>query len=263
MKIRLNLIESRLRVLIEEWMIPFNSEGFQQKLAHLLVESMLEHIRNDGSAQPVAPYQYTIQLHPEIIDELRGSEIMARLPQALEESARDGGMVFLRRPVLRFEPEPSFAHDEIHVHAQTEQVSLGNTAALSLKKITEASEAAGNVVISAFLIMKDDKIFPLNRPVTNMGRRNDNQLVVDDPRVSRVHAQIRLSRGKFVIFDLNSSGGTSVNGQRIHQHALKPGDVISLAGIALIYGEEPKPGEGVSDTTRISGPDLPPFEIGE
>jgi hypothetical protein len=263
MKIRLNLIESRLRILIEEWMVPFNSEGFQQKLAHQLVESMLEHIHTDGNGQSIAPYQYTIQLHPEIVDELRGTEIMTRLPQALEEAARSGGMVFLRRPVLRFEPKPAFEHEEIAVHAQTEQSTLGNTAALSLKKVTEISEEARNLSVSAFLIMKDDKIFPLNRPVTNMGRRNDNQLVVDDPRVSRVHAQIRLSRGKFVIFDLNSSGGTSVNGQRVHQHALKPGDVISLAGISLIYGEEPKKEDGVSDTTRVPVPDPPPFDLGE
>jgi pSer/pThr/pTyr-binding forkhead associated (FHA) protein len=59
-----------------------------------------------------------------------------------------------------------------------------------------------------------------------------------DPRVSRAHAQIRAIRGQYVLFDLNSTGGTMVNGRRVHQCALKPGDVISLSGVPLIYGEE-------------------------
>jgi pSer/pThr/pTyr-binding forkhead associated (FHA) protein len=41
-----------------------------------------------------------------------------------------------------------------------------------------------------------------------------------------------------VLFDLNSTGGTYVNGQRIYQHALKAGDVISLSGVPVIYGED-------------------------
>jgi pSer/pThr/pTyr-binding forkhead associated (FHA) protein len=260
MKIRLNLIESRLRVLIEEWIVPFQTDGFQSKLAHQLVESMQEHIQTDNLGQAVAPYQYTIQLHPELVDELRGSDILEHLPEALEESARLGGMVFLRRPILRLQPDPALTLEDIHVLAQSEQASPGNTAALSLKKKSEEPDDLAKLTVSAYLIVNGEKIFTLNRSATNIGRRSDNHLVINDPRVSRVHAQIRLSRGQFVIFDLNSSGGTSINGQRVHQHVLKPGDVISLSGIALIYGEEPKPGEGSSDTTRIATSDPPPSE---
>jgi pSer/pThr/pTyr-binding forkhead associated (FHA) protein len=74
--------------------------------------------------------------------------------------------------------------------------------------------------------------------VINIGRRPDNQLVVDDPRVSRVHSQLRAIKGRFVIFDLDSTGGTYVNSQRINQYTLYPGDVISLAGYPLVYGQD-------------------------
>jgi pSer/pThr/pTyr-binding forkhead associated (FHA) protein len=66
----------------------------------------------------------------------------------------------------------------------------------------------------------------------------DNQLVIDDPRVSRLHALLRAVHGQHILCDLNSSGGTFINGQRITQQALRPGDVISLAGFTLIYGED-------------------------
>ncbi len=56
--------------------------------------------------------------------------------------------------------------------------------------------------------------------------------------VSRAHAQLRLVKDHFVLFDLNSSGGTFVNGERTNQSVLYPGDVISLAGITLIFGQD-------------------------
>jgi pSer/pThr/pTyr-binding forkhead associated (FHA) protein len=95
--------------------------------------------------------------------------------------------------------------------------------------------------INAFLIINGNEIFSLKPGVTNLGRRADNQIIIQDPRVSRQHAQLRSVRNHFVLFDLSSSGGTYVNGQRISQIALKPGDVISLAGVTLIYGEDSPP----------------------
>ena len=96
----------------------------------------------------------------------------------------------------------------------------------------------------AFLIVDGVRIFPLESVVINIGRREDNHLVIDDPRISRLHAQLRLVRGQFVIFDLDSTGGTFVNGQRIRQQTLRAGDVISLAGVPLVFGQEtPEPGD--------------------
>ncbi len=56
--------------------------------------------------------------------------------------------------------------------------------------------------------------------------------------MSRQHAQIRAISGAYHFFDLGSSGGSKINGRRVQRAALLAGDVISLAGISLIYGEE-------------------------
>jgi pSer/pThr/pTyr-binding forkhead associated (FHA) protein len=90
----------------------------------------------------------------------------------------------------------------------------------------------------AFFIVNGTEVFPLDRPVLNIGRRPDNQLVIDDPRVSRVHAQLRAIRGRYVIFDLDSTGGTFVNNQPVRQSVLYTGDVVSLAGVPLVFGQE-------------------------
>jgi len=66
----------------------------------------------------------------------------------------------------------------------------------------------------------------------------DNQVIIDDPRVSRAHVQLRVTKGRFAIFDLNSTGGTFINGQRTEKSILYPGDVISLAGVTMIFGQD-------------------------
>ncbi|MDH5508273.1 MAG: FHA domain-containing protein [Anaerolineae bacterium] len=89
----------------------------------------------------------------------------------------------------------------------------------------------------AFLII-EKQVFPLNRPVTSIGRRLNNHLVVDDGRVSRLHAQIRIIKGVYYLVDLNSTGGTFVNGQKIDQTNLYSGDTISLAGFPMMFVQD-------------------------
>jgi len=87
----------------------------------------------------------------------------------------------------------------------------------------------------AFLVIDGTKIFPLEQDVINIGRRIENHVIIDDPRISRYHAQLRVVNGRFILFDLNSTGGTFINGQRIEQSVVYSGDVISLAGVEVIF----------------------------
>lgn len=93
----------------------------------------------------------------------------------------------------------------------------------------------------AFLIVDGMKLFPLNRTVITIGRRFENTLVLNDPRISRIHAQLRAFNGRFVLFDLKSRGGTFLNGKRIEQTVVYDGDVISLAGVELIFRQNNPP----------------------
>jgi pSer/pThr/pTyr-binding forkhead associated (FHA) protein len=109
---------------------------------------------------------------------------------------------------------------------------------------------------------------PLTQPILSLGRRLDNHIVLDDPRVSRAHAQLRLRFGRYVLYDLGSTGGTFVNGQRVQECVLRPGDVISLAGVPIIYGEDEAPlGPPAGDVppSAPSRPDVPtlPFDTSQ
>lgn len=48
-----------------------------------------------------------------------------------------------------------------------------------------------------------------------IGRATDNDVVVDDPHVSRYHAELRREEGAWTLFDLNTANGTIVEGRRV------------------------------------------------
>ena len=60
-------------------------------------------------------------------------------------------------------------------------------------------------------------------------------MVIDDQRISRMHAQIRLINDQFFIVELNSTGGTFVNGNKVFQTDLYSSDEISLAGVPITF----------------------------
>jgi pSer/pThr/pTyr-binding forkhead associated (FHA) protein len=86
----------------------------------------------------------------------------------------------------------------------------------------------------AFLIL-ENKVFPVRPSTTTIGRRLSNHLVLSDMRISRLHAQIQVIDNQYFIFDLNSTGGTFVNGERVVEAPLFSGDQISLAGYPLTF----------------------------
>jgi len=91
---------------------------------------------------------------------------------------------------------------------------------------------------SAFIILWNEETYRLSKKVTNIGRSVENDLIVDNLKVSRVHAQIRKMKNSFLLIDNNSVGGTKVNGNVIKQHRLSNGDVVEIADIPLIFSYE-------------------------
>jgi pSer/pThr/pTyr-binding forkhead associated (FHA) protein len=71
-------------------------------------------------------------------------------------------------------------------------------------------------------------------PVT-IGREPTNQIVVDDPEVSREHAAVLPVGRDHILEDRGSANGTFVNGARVERRILKHGDVIALGRFNLRY----------------------------
>ena len=77
----------------------------------------------------------------------------------------------------------------------------------------------------------------IDRPVLRIGRDRSNDLSLDDPDTSRNHAEVVLREGVHHIRDLDSTNGTFVNGVRVSEAKLRPGDQIIMGDTILFYEE--------------------------
>lgn len=78
---------------------------------------------------------------------------------------------------------------------------------------------------------------PLTQAVTVIGRDHQHcNMVFGDELLSRRHCSVvRVADDEYVLLDMNSSNGVVVNGSRIHQHTLRPGDRVELGGVLLSF----------------------------
>ncbi|HUA63780.1 MAG TPA: FHA domain-containing protein [Verrucomicrobiae bacterium] len=76
---------------------------------------------------------------------------------------------------------------------------------------------------------------PLDAALTTIGRRADNDIVIESPKASRFHARIERTAAGFAVEDLNSDNGTWIGQERISRHVLADGDTIRIGGARLIY----------------------------
>ena len=70
--------------------------------------------------------------------------------------------------------------------------------------------------------------------ILSIGRDTNNEIILNDNFVSRRHAHLMISdNGQVLIKDLGSSNGTFVNGNKITETSLKPGDTVKCAAVFL------------------------------
>jgi hypothetical protein len=248
-KAKLDQLEIRLQTLIEGSAARiFPDSASQEALAHCLVRAMRERIRTGEDGQILAPNLYTISVHPEQIKKLNEStKLHEELARTIEKVGREAGFTFLDTTRIEIQGDDSVPYQEVDITARIHLKELAKTADIS------GDIEAGDLTIpeNAFLIVDGTHIYNLTSPVVNLGRRPDNHLVINDTRVSRLHAQLRVIDGRYVVFDLDSTGGTFVNDQRIHQSIIFPGDVISLGGVPLVFGQDES---GICETQQYIPP---------
>ena len=97
----------------------------------------------------------------------------------------------------------------------------------------EQARAAGLVREQVTLYVSGQP-FRVTQKVTTMGRSRDCDVVVPDPNVSRVHAEVRHEGLEYVLVDLGSTNGVEVNGRRVLRHNLHDGDRLSLGGAEVV-----------------------------
>lgn len=236
---QLHRLEARLQRLIEEGTARlFSTHDTKAVLASQLIEAMQAEVQFAGGDMLQAPGTYTILAHPEHASGLRANaSLLDELAGALRHAAAESGIAMAGELVLHVAPQDGLAEGEFRVRAAGVGESLSTTQSLDADATATGAEV--QIPLGAFLIVAGSEVVPLTHAIINIGRKNDNQLVIEHPQVSRRHAQLRAIGGHYHFFDLGSTGGTRINGAEARSAILLAGDVIQLAGVVpLIYGQD-------------------------
>ena len=98
------------------------------------------------------------------------------------------------------------------------------------------------------VLMFKDKVLSLH-PIEDgttvtIGRHRSNDIVVDNPIVSGLHAHVDRQGNKILLTDLQSKNGTFQNGQRVSQSELHHNDIITIGKHTIIVDTQDEPPDG-------------------
>ncbi len=258
--------ESRLKVAIRGWieesLAPLLREGgvSVDTAVEQFLNELSELTRVDSEGFAYAPDQYTLSVHPAAMVGVGQtiSHVHSALSRSFEQLLADVGYKLTRRLHITLATDPTLKEGSMHVIAWHSGDPLNVTRDLDPDKVGET----GVPPEGAFLMVAGQRHMALNQPEVRIGRLRENDLVLEDPHISRRHALVRLENSRYVLYDLKSTGGTKVNDVDISSHTLRPGDVIRVANIEIVYGEEPgRPPEEAPEYTPPQAPEAPEDDV--
>jgi DNA-binding CsgD family transcriptional regulator len=98
-------------------------------------------------------------------------------------------------------------------------------------------------------------VIRIDQDIATLGRRTDNAYVISDPRISRVHAEIRKEAGAVIVTDLGSSAGTKVNGNEISgPTVVNHGDKVSFGPVTAVFEDPAAASKGEEETQVLEVP---------
>lgn len=194
----------------------------------------------------IVPSVYHAYLNPEDFKSFESihRELEKEMGIYLLELAQERGFTLLQHPVVAVVPDQST--DRHTVRIEVEMVAPAQSrspqgvahAATQVMASRDGQRAAQPHVRTELFVRlpEGERRLALTGALISIGRGLSNDLVLDDPRVSRHHAQIWGQSQRFAIADQGSTNGTYVNGVPVSsEHPLHPGDVISLGGLELEF----------------------------
>ena len=208
-----------------------------EEFAHLFAKEAIGAARVDSNGREFAPDQFTLSVNPEGLRQIGQlpDDLQMDISRDFRQALQDAGFLFAREVHFTLSTDPTLPQDGVRV------IGWHSSNPLDIQgEITPIEEYdTDRPPAGAFLVVEGRRHFQLSTPLITIGRRLDNDLVIDDPRVSRQHLRLLANRGKFILHDLNSTAGTYVNGVKVKDHSLQPGDLITVATVELIYGIDP------------------------
>jgi hypothetical protein len=246
-------LENKIAGLVEgTFSRAFRSEVRPVEIARKLAREMEEH-KSFSVSRTYAPNEYRVFLSPRDRERFAGYEaaLTAELAGYLLEHARRERLTLLSRPMIDFETDDRLGLGEFGIQTRVAQpedepVSVapeaqsGRTMVYSTAdRVSEPLEERGRARAETALLLIDGKRVVISPGGATLGRGRSSDVVLNDPNISRQHAEIRPRGGSWVITDLGSTNGSQLNGHRLEgSEVLRPGDEIELGASMMTFSVE-------------------------
>jgi hypothetical protein len=242
---KLSRLEAQLERLIEGAFAQLFSKSIRPQDIALQLSRAMENSLQSGDEsepRPIAPDDYVIRMNPDVHEHLlkRQPALASILSQHMVLLAMHAGYRLNHSPLIRVIADADLAPSELFVHAN--HIDQHKSATAVMERIDLPPEVQ-TPPPNAQIIVNGQQVIPLTETLVNIGRSRENHIVLNDPHVSRHHAQLRLRFGSYTLFDTSSQSGTLVNDVNIREHRLQPGDVIQIGKTRLVYFEDQYPAD--------------------
>jgi hypothetical protein len=201
-------------------------EPFRRSLEHNMAEFISDLATERGYALVARP---KVLLKPDGTAPKRGIEVTAHVSDPPATTNLGNAPKVQGRPETEEEDEQVFPRTHAMPVMSKNRVKGGRPASTVAQPRAALRPVEGDMAGRDFLLTKT---------LISVGRGLDNDLVIDDQRVSRHHAQITFRYGHYLLRDQRSTNGSFVNDQSIETVVLAPGDRVSFGGFELVFQQE-------------------------
>ena len=197
------------------------------------------------------PNEYRVFLSPRDRERFASYEeaLADELAGYLLEHARRERLALISRPVIEFETDDRLGLGEFGIQTRVVQPDQeqpaheeqsGRTMIYSTAgRVAEPLEERARARQETALLLVDGKRMVIGSDGATIGRSRQCDIVLEDPNISRQHAEIRPRGGSWVVSDLGSTNGVCLNGRRIEApEVVRPGDEIELGTSVIRFGLE-------------------------
>ena len=160
-------------------------------------------------------------------------QLRKELAGMVSEHAQEQGWSFVGPVQVAFEQVEELATGVFRVRSRVVADAPADAPAEQPSSATPASRGLGRPRL--LIPGNPERVVPLTRAVTVVGRGAEADLRLPDSGVSRAHAELRLHGDVVRVVDLDSTNGTVVNGQRVRESDLADGDRLDIGATSLVF----------------------------
>lgn len=245
----LRKIEDKLENAYEEWIGKiFKGPVKPGEIASKAVRVMTRN-KKISVNRTYGPNHYQICLSKDDYFQIQSiiSGLSEEISETLLANASERNITILGKPQVIFEIDSGLRQGQIRIKTKcievkedvktATQLSLEDTLTFNKKEIRHTivqDDWSFHVVQGP----SQGKKFKIPQGLITIGRKPENDIVLNDSSISRIHARVKLQNGKLTITDLDSTNGITVNGLRTKECQLLAGDEIILGQSKLLVAKE-------------------------